>query len=33
LQAIADNNMMGQFMNLQPYQQRAMIETMLQRGY
>ena len=33
LQAIADNNMMDQFMNLQPYQQRAMIETMLQRGY
>ena len=33
LQAISDNNMMSQFMNLPPYQQRAMIDTMLQRGY
>lgn len=33
LQAIADNNMMPDFINLPPYQQRAMITAMLERGY
>ena len=33
LRAIAENNMMDQYINLPPYQQKAMIETMLQRGY
>ena len=33
LQAIANNNMMPDFINLPPYQQRAMITAMLERGY
>jgi hypothetical protein len=33
LQAIIDNNMMPDFINLPPYQQRAMITSMLERGY
>ena len=33
LQAIIDGNMMDQFVELPPYQQKAMIDTMLQRGY